>query len=73
MLSMLNSDILKQLQGTSIEERIRLIEAILQTLKLDLSEQSYASADNNCPLRSKVRHYNTPYEPIVAEDWEASA
>jgi len=70
---MLNSDILKQLQGTSIEERIRLIEAILQTLKLDLSEQSHASADNNGSLRGKVRYYNSPYEPVAAEDWEASA
>lgn len=70
---MLNSDILKQLQGTSIDERIRLIEAILTTLKLDLSEQSQAGADNNSSLRGKVRHYNSPYEPVASEDWEASA
>jgi hypothetical protein len=65
---MLDFDILHQLQGTSVEERIRLIEAILPTLKRDLSAQSQLSVSDDRPLRDKLRHYNSPYEPIAAED-----
>lgn len=68
------SKILTQLQGTSIEERILIIEAILQTVKNDMrstSSQSLTSEDH--PLRGKVVHYDNPYEPVALEDWEALA
>jgi len=68
----LNPNILHQLSGASIEERIQLIEAILQTLKHDLSEPSQPTPHHHS-LRGKLRHYDAPYEPIAAEDWEASA
>jgi hypothetical protein len=37
---MIESDILEKLQGTSIEERILIIEAILQTVKNDMRSTS---------------------------------
>lgn len=68
------SKILTQLQGTSIEERILIIEAILQTVKNDMrltSSQPLTSEYH--PLRGKVVHYDNPYEPVALEDWEAPA
>jgi hypothetical protein len=35
---MLDSDLLDKLQGSSIEERIRVIEVILQTVKQDMQK-----------------------------------
>lgn len=57
---MLDSNILKKLQEASIEERIQLIEAILQTLKHDLNERSRPSDNSNRSLRGKVRRYENP-------------
>lgn len=70
---MLDADILNQLHGTSIEERIRIIEMILKSLKHDLRVNNAQSAAEQRPLRGKVRHYDDPYEPVAIEDWEASA
>ncbi|MGK7920683.1 MAG: hypothetical protein AB4080_11830 [Trichodesmium sp.] len=69
---MIDSEILKKLQGTSIQERILVIEAILQTVKNDMritSSQQFSSEEY--PLRGKVIHYDAPYEPVAIEDWEA--
>ena len=71
---MLDSEILEKLQGTSIEERIRVIEVILRSLKHDIrsaSSQQILSESN--PLRGKVVHYDDPYKPVAAEDWKALA
>jgi predicted RNA methylase len=71
---MLDSEILEKLQGSSIEDRIRVIEAILNTLKHDvrvLPSQQNLSVSN--PLKGKVIYYNNPYEPVAVEDWEALA
>jgi len=71
---MIESDILEKLQGTSIEERILIIEAILQTVKNDmrLSASPPIKPEHN-PLRGKVIRYDAPYEPVAAEDWEVLA
>jgi hypothetical protein len=37
---MLDSEILEKLQGASIEERIRVIEAILRSLKTDIQKSA---------------------------------
>jgi hypothetical protein len=66
------SEIINQLQDTSIEERIAIIEAILQTVKNDMrliSSQQLTS--EHCPLRGKVISYEESYEPVAIEDWEA--
>ena len=66
---MLDSEILEKLQSASIEERIRVIEAILRSLKHDMrsaSSQQILSESN--PLRGKVIYYDDPYEPVAAED-----
>ena len=70
---MLDVDILNQLHGASIEERIRAIEMILNSLKQDLRASNAQSIAEQRPLRGKVRHYEDPYEPVAAEAWEASA
>ena len=70
---MLDSEVFEKLQTASVAEKIQLIEAILQTLKHDLSEQTQPSRNHDQPLRGKLRHYDSPYEPVAAEDWEASA
>ena len=69
---MLDSEILEKLQGSSIEDRIRVIEAILNTLKHDMrspTSQQFSS-QSNLP-KGKVIYYNNPYEPVAAEDWQA--
>lgn len=71
---MLDLEILEKLQGASIEDRIRVIEVILRSLKHDMrsaSSQQIPSEHN--PLRGKVIYYDNPYEPVAAEDWEALA
>ena len=69
---MLDSEILEKLQGASIEERIRVIEAILRSLKQDMrSAPSQQIPSESNPLRGKVIRYDDPYQPVVAEDWEA--
>ncbi len=69
---MIESEILEKLQGTSIEERIQVIEAILRTVKSDMrgvpSPRVLAKPD---ALKGKVIRYEEPYEPVVVEDWEA--
>ncbi len=71
---MLDSEILEKLQGALIEERIRVIEAILRSLKHDMrSALSQQILPESNPLRGKVIHYDDPYEPVAAEDWEALA
>ncbi|MEQ9668092.1 hypothetical protein [Coleofasciculus sp. G2-EDA-02] len=68
------SQILTQLQGTSIEERILIIEAILQTVKNDMrSTSSQPLPSEEYPLRGKVVRYDNPYEPVDLEDWESLA
>ena len=68
---MIESDILEKLQGTSIEERILIIEAILQTVKNDMRSTSLPQLTSEHPLRGKVIRYEYPYEPVAVEDWEA--
>jgi hypothetical protein len=71
---MIDSETLEKLQNVSIEERITIIETILQSLKNDMrsaSIQKTSSGPN--PLKGKVIHYDDPYQPVVAEDWEALA
>ncbi|MCF3576511.1 hypothetical protein [Planktothrix agardhii] len=68
---MIESDILEKLQGTSIEDRILIIEAILQTVKNDMRSTSLPQMTSEHPLRGKVIHYDDPYEPVAVEDWEA--
>ena len=46
---MLDSEILEKLQGASIEERIRVIEAILRSLKNDI--QKDASSESESTIR----------------------
>lgn len=71
---MIESEIIKKLQGTSIEERISIVEAILQTVKNDMrSTSSQPLTSEDCPLRGKVVRYDNPYEPVALEDWDALA
>ncbi len=71
---MIESEILEKLQGLSIEERIRVIEAILQIVKHDMrSTPSQQISSEPNPLRGKVLRYDDPYEPVAADDWEAIA
>jgi hypothetical protein len=70
---MLDADILNQLNEASIEERIRIIEMILKSLKQDLRANKAQSIAAQRPLRGTVSHYEDPYEPVATEDWEASA
>lgn len=71
---MIESEILEKLEGTSIEERIQVIEAILRTVKSDMravpSQQVLAGQGS---LKGKVIRYDDPYEPVALEDWEALA
>ncbi|MGC9525396.1 MAG: hypothetical protein ACP5D7_07640 [Limnospira sp.] len=60
---MIESEILKKIQGTSIEERILIIEAILKTVKKDMRSRQLSS--QNKPLHGKVIHYDNPYEPVA--------
>ena len=69
---MIESEILEKLQGTSIEERILIIEAILQTVKNEMRLISSQQVSfNHQSLRGKVVRYHHPYEPLAASDWEA--
>jgi uncharacterized protein (DUF2267 family) len=70
---MLESEILQKMQGASIDERIRIIEMILKSLKQDLRASNAQAVAAQRPLRGTVRHYTDPYEPVAAADWEASA
>jgi hypothetical protein len=70
---MLDADILNRLNEASIEERIAMIEMILQSLKQDLRASNAQAVAAHRPLRGTVRHYEDPYEPVAASDWEASA
>ncbi|NEO56373.1 MAG: hypothetical protein F6K54_26785 [Okeania sp. SIO3B5] len=68
---MVELEILKKLQGTSIEERILIIEAILQTVKNDMRSTSLKQlSSEERPLRGKVINYDQPYEAVALEDWE---
>ncbi|MGD1703612.1 hypothetical protein [Dapis sp. BLCC M229] len=63
---MIESEILKKLEGTSVEERIQIVEAILQTLKHDMrSTSSQKLSSQECPLKGKVIYYEDPYEPVA--------
>ena len=68
---MIESEILEKLQGTSIEKRIQVIEAILRTVKSDMrpipSQQVLAG---QVSLKGKVIRYEEPLEPVAVEDWE---
>ncbi len=57
----------------SIEVCIRVIEVILRSLKHDMRSVSQQIPSDSNPLRGKVVHYDDPYKPIAAEDWEALA
>jgi hypothetical protein len=70
---MIDPNLLEQLKTASVDERINLIEAILQSLKRDIHSASRQTIADTHPLRGKVRYYEDPYEPVAAEDWEASA
>ncbi|NEQ40154.1 MAG: hypothetical protein F6K40_29495 [Okeania sp. SIO3I5] len=68
---MIESEILKKLEGTSVEERIQIVEAILQTLKHDMrSTSSQQLSSQERPLKGKVISYEQPYEPVALEEWE---
>ncbi|NES69676.1 MAG: hypothetical protein F6K24_32915 [Okeania sp. SIO2D1] len=68
---MVELEILKKLQGTSIEERILIIEAILKTVKNDMRSTSLQQlSSEERPLQGKVIHYDQPYEAVALEDWE---
>ena len=43
---MLDSEILEKLQGSSIEDRIRIIEAILNTLKQDIDPSDFPQSES---------------------------
>jgi hypothetical protein len=58
---MLESGILQKMQGVAIEERIRIIEMILQSLKQDLRASNAQAIADQHPLRGTVRHYEDPY------------
>ena len=71
---MVELEILEKLQGTSIEERIQIIEAILQTVKNDMRDSNEAKvSEDKRPLRGKVIHYEEPFEPVAIDDWEVLA
>jgi hypothetical protein len=70
---MLDTNILNQLSRASIEDRIAVIEMILKSLKQDLRASNAQVIAEQHPLRGKLRYYEDPYEPVAAEDWEASA
>ena len=70
---MIDSEILEKLHGASIEERIHVIEVILRSLKQDMQAVSQHISSESNPLPGKVIHYDEPYEPVAAEDWEALA
>ena len=59
---MLDADISNQLKEASIEERIRIIEMILRSLKQDLRASKVQSVATQRPLRGTVRHYEEPYD-----------
>ena len=69
---MLDVDLLNQLSTASIEERIAVIEMILKSLKQDLQASHAQTIAEQRPLRGTVAHYDAPYEPVAAEDWEAT-
>jgi hypothetical protein len=69
----IDPELLEQLKTASVDERINVIEAILQSLKRDVHSASRRAIAETRPLRGKVRYYEDPYEPVAAEDWEASA
>ncbi|MFM2432987.1 MAG: hypothetical protein RLZZ511_4201 [Cyanobacteriota bacterium] len=68
---MVDPKLLTKLKTASIDERINLIETILQSLKQDLQSVPRPSIAENRPLRGKLRHYEDPYEAVAAADWEA--
>jgi hypothetical protein len=70
---MIESKILKKLERASIEERILVIEAILQTVKNEMRSTSSKklSQDSPKPLKGKLVRYNDPYESVAEADWEA--
>jgi hypothetical protein len=70
---MVDPELLEQLKTASVDERINLIEAILQSLKRDIHSAPRQAIAETRPLRGKVRSYEDPYEPVAAEDWEALA
>lgn len=65
---MIDAEILKKLQGASIEERISLIETILRSLKHDIRSPARQAIAENRPLRGKVRHYKDPYHIAEVND-----
>ncbi|MBW4650304.1 MAG: hypothetical protein KME06_16695 [Kastovskya adunca ATA6-11-RM4] len=68
---MINSEILSKLQSASVEERIQIIEIILQSLKNDIGVSKKQSSSDLHSLKGKVTYYNDPYQPVASEDWEA--
>lgn len=77
---MLNSDILDKLQGSSIEERILVIEAILQTVKQDMqkitSPQSESTTHLQRPAFGFMKDTGTILGDVIAPvlphtTWEA--
>lgn len=77
---MLDSDILDKLQGSSIEERIRIIEVILQTVKQDMqkitSPQPETATQPQRPAFGFMQGTGIILDDVVAPvlpetDWEA--
>ncbi len=62
---MINKEILNQLQKTSIQERIRIIEIILQSLKQDIKTATGGSARHK-PF--KIKKFDLGKEVHVDRD-----
>ena len=74
---MLDSEILKKLQGASIEERIAIIEVILQSLKNDIKDtsQTKPSSDSQRPIFGAMKNSGQILGDLVApilptSEWE---
>lgn len=74
---MFDSEILEKLQGASIEERIRVIEAILRTLKKDIKDtsQTKPSSDSQRPAFGAMKNSGQILGDLVApilpaSEWE---
>ncbi|MEM6835857.1 MAG: hypothetical protein AAF609_03295 [Cyanobacteria bacterium P01_C01_bin.120] len=76
---MLESEMLQKMQGASIEERIRVIELLLQSLKQELVQNSKSSAaspeqPSRAPfgyMKGTISIHGDIVSPVVPEsDWE---
>lgn len=72
--AMTESEILEKMKTLSIKQRIHIIAEIWQTIDQDMNAIAPISQiPERISLRGKVTHYDDPYEPVAATDWEAFA